>query len=79
MPLIANVAGFAAFGFTVRAYALALQKRPILDNISGHFLMAGGFGALGYWLYGIQERQNELIEARKQIVLENRQKREANA
>jgi hypothetical protein len=32
MTLAGSVAGFATLGFTVRAYALGIQKRPVLEG-----------------------------------------------
>jgi hypothetical protein len=32
MTLVGSVAGFATLGFTVRAYALGIQKRPVLEG-----------------------------------------------
>lgn len=37
MTLAGSVAGFATLGFTVRAYALGIQKRPIFE---GELLMS---------------------------------------
>ncbi|KAG2179486.1 hypothetical protein INT44_006332 [Umbelopsis vinacea] len=76
MTLVGSVAGFATLGFTVRAYALGIQKRPLLEGISGHFLTAGAFGAVGYWVYNLQNKQVDQIERKKQLLLSNRARAE---
>ncbi|KAH8556924.1 hypothetical protein BGW37DRAFT_416568 [Umbelopsis sp. PMI_123] len=76
MTLVGSVAGFATLGFSVRAYALGIQKRPVLEGISGHFLTAGVFGAVGYWVHNLQNNQVELIERKKQLLLSNRARAE---
>lgn len=40
MSVLTSASGFAAFGVLVRAYALALQKRPILSGKNTSRLMA---------------------------------------
>ncbi|CAM0139677.1 hypothetical protein VKS41_009037 [Umbelopsis sp. WA50703] len=79
MTLVGSVAGFATLGFTVRAYALGIQKRPIFEGISGHFLTAGAFGAAGYWVYNLQNKQIEQIENKKKLLLSNRARAESAA
>ncbi|KAI8881512.1 hypothetical protein K501DRAFT_222887 [Backusella circina FSU 941] len=76
MSVITSVSGFAAFGVLVRTYALGLQKRPIFSNPSSHALTAGVFGAVGYFVYNLQERQNQLIAARKEVMVKNRARAE---
>ncbi|GAB5591024.1 hypothetical protein Unana1_05924 [Umbelopsis nana] len=79
MTLVGSVAGFATLGFTVRAYALGIQKRPVLEGISSHFLTAAVFGAAGYWVYNLQNKQIEQIESKKQLLLSNRARAEESA
>ncbi|OZJ05090.1 hypothetical protein BZG36_01373 [Bifiguratus adelaidae] len=73
MSITSYIAGFAALGFSVRAYALGLQKRSLVEGLHTHFLTATAFGGIGYWLYHVQQRQYEQIEAKKHILLQNRE------
>lgn len=34
----------------------------------------GAFGSLGYWLHGVEHRQNELIALKKEQILRNRER-----
>jgi hypothetical protein len=34
----------------------------------------GAFGAIGYWLHGVQGRQNELIAHKKAQIISNRER-----
>lgn len=43
MTLVGSVAGFATLGFTVRAYALGIQKRPILEGEIRQHIPLNGF------------------------------------
>jgi hypothetical protein len=45
----------------------------VLD-LGGHAIAMGAFGALGYWLHGVQIRQNELIANKKEQILSNRER-----
>ncbi|CAJ0633355.1 6735_t:CDS:2 [Entrophospora sp. SA101] len=74
--IISNVGGFAIFGFSVRVFALALQNRPLLDRPITHVMSAVVFGGVGAYVYHLEQRQLELIEKRKQVLLENRKRRE---
>ncbi|KAG0743674.1 hypothetical protein G6F57_002424 [Rhizopus arrhizus] len=76
MSLIGSVSGFAAFGVLVRTYALGLQKRPVFSNPSSHALAAGVFGAVGYFMYDLQERQTAAIAAKREVMVQNRKRAE---
>jgi hypothetical protein len=45
-------------------------------GISGHFLTAGAFGAVGYWVYNLQNKQVQQIERKKELLLSNRARAE---
>jgi hypothetical protein len=77
MTVLTSIAGWAAFGLTARMYALGIQKRPLLDGIGAHFAVAGAFGALGYFIHQVQERQINRIHDRKQVLLDRRAQRKA--
>lgn len=71
MAVLGNVIGFGAFGIAARAWQLGVQKRNLFQ-LPGAYLLSGGvFGAIGYWLVGVEERQVELI-AQKRKELEAR-------
>ncbi|KAI8139062.1 hypothetical protein BJV82DRAFT_628094 [Fennellomyces sp. T-0311] len=76
MSVITSVTGFAAFGVLVRTYALGLQKRPLFSNPSTHVAAAAVFGAAGYFINSALERQNSLIEGKKDLLLKNRERAE---
>ncbi|EPT01426.1 hypothetical protein FOMPIDRAFT_1105935, partial [Fomitopsis schrenkii] len=68
MPLLSNVLGGMAFGFTARIGQLAIQKRNIYDNFAGHVLSTAFFGFVGYWAWRWDERAGVLLaEKRAQI------------
>lgn len=43
-------------------------------DLGGHALAMGAFGTLGYWLHGVEHRQNELIALKKEQILKNRER-----
>lgn len=93
MPVATYLIGGGAFGITARMYALAIQKRSVWSGKSrieiddailiigpgAHLATASIFAGIGYWLYGLEERQAELIEERKAVLLESRRKRLGDA
>ncbi|TKY90895.1 hypothetical protein EX895_000893 [Sporisorium graminicola] len=78
MSVAASVLGYAGLGFLTRCYALGLQKRNIFENLGGHAMLMSAFGALGYYVHGLEGRQLELIAHKKEQILKNRE-RLANA
>ncbi|KAJ9120432.1 hypothetical protein QFC24_005104 [Naganishia onofrii] len=77
MSLLANVLGFSAFGFATRCFQLGLQKRFMFEAPQTHALAMAGFGAFGWGVYELEQRQHVLIDARKQVLLANREKENA--
>ncbi|KAI7858072.1 hypothetical protein BDC45DRAFT_458440 [Circinella umbellata] len=76
MSVLTSVSGFAAFGVLVRTYALGIQKRPIFSNPSTHVVAAAVFGGAGYFFSQAIDRQNSLIEGKKDLLLKNRERAE---
>ncbi|KAL7420900.1 hypothetical protein Q5752_004854 [Cryptotrichosporon argae] len=74
MSLLANIAGFSAFGFGVRCFQLGLQKRQIFEAPVGHLVSAAAFGLVGYGVYYGEQRQNEMIAERKKVLQANRER-----
>ncbi|CAO1618152.1 unnamed protein product [Parajaminaea phylloscopi] len=70
----ASVIGWAGLGFVTRCYQLGLQKRNMFDNFGGHAALMTIFGGIGYWAHGLQERQEKLIEQKKEQILRNRER-----
>ncbi|KAI8596106.1 hypothetical protein EDD21DRAFT_419994, partial [Dissophora ornata] len=42
---------------------------------AGYGLSAVVFGSVGYFVYGVEQRQNELLKERKEVLSANRQRR----
>ncbi|KAF9900948.1 hypothetical protein EC991_006722 [Linnemannia zychae] len=75
MALITSVAGFATFGVTARAIALTIQSRPIVSGFAGYGAAAVALGSVGYFVHNVEQRQNELLKERKEVLLANRERR----
>ncbi|KAG0006082.1 hypothetical protein BGZ79_009364 [Entomortierella chlamydospora] len=75
MALLSVVAGFATFGMAARGLALSIQHRPIVSGFAGYGASAVAFGAVGYFVHGVEQRQNELMKERKEILIANRERR----
>ena len=43
-------------------------------DLGGHAMIMTAFGGLGYYLHGIEGRQNELIAKKKEQILQNRER-----
>ncbi|KAI9260507.1 hypothetical protein BDA99DRAFT_464791 [Phascolomyces articulosus] len=76
MSVLTSVSGFAAFGVLVRTYALGIQKRPLFSNPSSHLAAAAAFGGVGYFFSQAIDRQNAIIEGKKELLLKNRERAE---
>ncbi|KAF9962036.1 hypothetical protein BGZ70_008146 [Mortierella alpina] len=75
MTLLTSVAGFATFGVAARAVALTIQRRPIASGFGGYGLSVLAFGGIGYFAYGVEQRQAELLKERKDVLTANRERR----
>ncbi|BGP17738.1 hypothetical protein JCM10213_005319 [Rhodosporidiobolus nylandii] len=78
MPLGSYIAGFAALGFGVRCYQLAIMKRNIFENLGGHALSTGAFAGVGYWAYHADASNRALLAEKKEQLLRMREKDEAH-
>ncbi|KAI9179586.1 hypothetical protein H9P43_004914 [Blastocladiella emersonii ATCC 22665] len=74
MTLFTSVTGWAAFGLTARAFANAIERRHPLSGAAGHAGAATIFGAFGYWLYGVQQRQEVELEKALALVREHKRR-----
>ncbi|KAG0056916.1 hypothetical protein BGZ83_002856 [Gryganskiella cystojenkinii] len=79
MALIGTVAGFATFGVAARAASLSIQRRSISSEFVGYGVSAVALGAVGYFVHGMEQRQNELLKDRKEILAANRARRTEEA
>ncbi|PKS07264.1 hypothetical protein jhhlp_005866 [Lomentospora prolificans] len=72
--MVAKVLFWSGFGFAARWWQMGIEMRPFFNKESlwvYPIYMAGG-AAFGYWLQGVEDRQNILISERKQSLLEKR-------
>ncbi|KAN0066449.1 hypothetical protein ACQY0O_000543 [Thecaphora frezii] len=79
MSAVTSILGYAGLGFLTRCYALGLQKRNVFDNLGGHAMVMTAFGALGYYLHGLEGRQLALIAEKKEQILKNRERLSAQS
>ncbi|KAG0258470.1 hypothetical protein DFQ27_004626 [Actinomortierella ambigua] len=75
MPLVGTVAGFATFGVAARAVALSIQRREITSGLGAYAASAAALGSVGYFVYGVEQRQNDLLKERKEVLIANRARR----
>lgn len=64
-------------GMAVRLWQLGIQMRPFFNKAGLWAYPAyGGVGAaFGYWLKGVDERQNRILAEQKERLLERRRRR----
>ena len=64
-------------GLAVRAWQLGLEMRPFLNKESlwAYPVFAGAGASFGYWVQGVDERQQAILGARRKSLLEKRARR----
>lgn len=64
-------------GIAVRAWQLGLEMRPFFNKESlwAYPLFAGAGASFGYWLQGVDDRQQTILAARRKSLLEKRARR----
>jgi len=72
MAVLGNVLGFGAFGIAARAWQLGIQNRYIFQAPGSYILSGSVFGAIGYWLVGVEERQIYLLAQKRKEMAERR-------
>ncbi|KAH7884440.1 hypothetical protein F5I97DRAFT_1454857 [Phlebopus sp. FC_14] len=76
MSLFSTVLGFSFFGLASRFGQLAIQKRNVMDNLTGHALAMGAFGYFGYWVHHYETRTNEFLELKRAEAAEKKAREE---
>jgi len=75
--MVHKVLFWTGFGLAVRVWQLGLEMRPFFNKESlWVYPLFGGVGAsFGYWLQGVDERQQRILGARRTALLEKRARR----
>lgn len=76
MLLASKSAPFSAVSSLMGLFIIVLLIEYLLLDPSSHALTAGAFGAFGYFVYNLQERQNQMIAAKKEVMVKNRARAE---
>jgi len=68
-------------GLAVNVWRLGIEMRPFFNRGSlWAYPLYGGIGAsFGYWLMGVEERQQAILAGRRQSLLEKRARRAERA
>jgi hypothetical protein len=74
---ILNVANFNHQGFAARVWQLGLEMRPFFNKESlwAYPVFTGVGASFGYWMTGVENRQQAILGARRASLLEKRQRR----
>lgn len=66
-----------SIGIAVRFWQLGLEMRPFFNKGSlwAYPLFGGVGGSFGYWLMGVEQRQQQILGARRTSLLEKRERR----
>ena len=64
-------------GVAVRFWQLGLEMRPLFraDSLWALPVFAGVGASFGYWLQGVDQRQNQVLADRRNVLLEKRRRR----
>ncbi|KAI9841151.1 MAG: hypothetical protein M1838_003694, partial [Thelocarpon superellum] len=65
--MVHKVLFWSGFGLAVRAWQLGLEMRPFFNKESlwAYPVFAGVGGSFGWWLMGVEERQNKILSERR--------------
>ncbi|KAH8765807.1 uncharacterized protein K444DRAFT_614047 [Hyaloscypha bicolor E] len=75
--MVHKVLFWGGFGLAVRVWQLGLEMRPFFNKESlWAYPVFGGVGAsFGYWVQGVDQRQQKILGARRASLLEKRARR----
>jgi len=75
--MVHKVLFWGGFGIAVRLWQLGLEMRPFFNKESlwVYPVFAGTGASFGYWLQGVDQRQQAILGARRQSLLEKRARR----
>jgi len=75
--MVHKVLFWSGFGLAVRAWQLGLEMRPFFNKESlwAYPVFAAAGGSFGYWLMGVENRQQAILGARRTSLLEKRARR----
>jgi hypothetical protein len=68
---------FSFKGLATRVWQLGLEMRPFFNKESlwAYPVFAGAGASFGYWMMGVEERQQTILGARRTSLLEKRARR----
>ncbi|KAK3398984.1 NADH:ubiquinone oxidoreductase 10.4kD subunit [Sordaria brevicollis] len=77
--MVARTIFWAGFGLATRAWQLGIERRPIFsrNTLWGYPVFATIGASFGYWVQGVEVKQEALLQERKQAILEKRARRKA--
>ncbi|KAJ1959113.1 hypothetical protein GGI12_004510 [Dipsacomyces acuminosporus] len=78
MPFLSTFVG-SAVGLGTGMYAMALQGRTVLKPRVSYAVFTAAGGLLGFKYYQLKQYEGQLIERRREILLEKRAQRQAEA
>ncbi|KNC96506.1 uncharacterized protein SPPG_08095 [Spizellomyces punctatus DAOM BR117] len=67
-----ELAGWGLVGAFVRAWALGMQRRPVLERPHLHLLFAAGFAGIGYWVSKIEKAELDALERERDKLVKRR-------
>ncbi|KAG4410866.1 hypothetical protein DL98DRAFT_647271 [Cadophora sp. DSE1049] len=75
--MVHKVLFWAGFGLATRFWQLGLEMRPFFNKESlwAYPAFAGIGGSFGWWLTGVEQRQQAILGARRTSLLEKRARR----
>ncbi|KAH8599698.1 hypothetical protein B0O99DRAFT_503318 [Bisporella sp. PMI_857] len=75
--MVNKILFFTGFGLATRFWQLGLEMRPFFNKESlWVWPLFGGLGAsFGYWMQGVEERQQAILLKRKESLLAKRARR----
>ncbi|PVU85472.1 hypothetical protein BB559_007002 [Furculomyces boomerangus] len=79
MGLILNVLTGAGLLGGARAFAVALQGRPLFQKLGGYYMWTATGGILGFGYYNLRQNVIQKIDARYEELVEQRNNRKSSS